>query len=227
MTKGIVETKAPLMAVSRHRLAIDGKGVVTLVAFMGCPLKCKYCLNDFCHAMERTPRHITPQELLEEVMIDNLYFLATDGGITFGGGEPLLNSKFIEEFCKIADPRWTISMETSLSVPLENLQRVFPFVNKYMIDVKDMNPAIYEEYTKHPQTDMLRNLKWLLENVDDRQKIEVRLPHIPSFNTQEDVDESRKVLEEMGVVCFDEFNYIIPSKDPLQLPHREEGITQN
>ena len=206
------EQKAPLLAVSRHRLAVDGRGVVTLVAFMGCPLKCRYCLNNDCQEMARTPRHITPQELLDEVMIDNLYFLATDGGITFGGGEPLLNSAFIEEFCKIADPRWTINLETSLNVPRECLERVFPYVDCYFVDVKDMNPKIYEDYALYPQKKMMENLQWLMDNVDDPGKVIVRLPHIPDFNTQEEVDKSREQLEKMGVVNFDEFNYIIPNK---------------
>ncbi len=206
------EQKAPLLAVSRHRLAVDGRGVVTLVAFMGCPLKCRYCLNNDCHEMARTPRHITPQELLGEVMIDNLYFLATDGGITFGGGEPLLYSAFIEEFCKIADPRWTINLETSLNVPQECLERVFPYIDCYFIDVKDMNPEIYEDYALYPQKKMMENLQWLMDKVEDPGKVIVRLPHIPDFNTQDDVDKSRKQLEKMGVVNFDEFNYIIPNK---------------
>ena len=39
------ELTAPLIGINRHRLATDGKGVTTLVAFSGCPLRCKYCLN--------------------------------------------------------------------------------------------------------------------------------------------------------------------------------------
>ena len=35
----------PILGVNRHRLLIDGEGVTTLVAFHGCPLHCKYCLN--------------------------------------------------------------------------------------------------------------------------------------------------------------------------------------
>lgn len=199
--------KAPLLAVKRHRLAVDGRGIVTLVAFMGCPLRCEYCLNDRCHDMERVPRFATPEELLNEVMIDNLYFLATDGGITFGGGEPMLHSRFIERFCQIADQRWTITIETSLNVPHEHLERIFPYIDKYIIDVKDTNPSIYKRYTHHPQTNMLTNLQWLINNVGNKDMVEVRLPHIPSFNNQEDVDNSRKTLREMGIKCFDEFSY--------------------
>ncbi len=206
------EILAPILAVSRHRLALDGNGVVTLVAFMGCPLRCEFCLNDFCHNMDRVPRRVTVQQLIDEVMIDNLYFLATDGGITFGGGEPLLQSRFIESFCQSCDTRWNITLETSLNVPLEHLERVFPHVNNYIIDIKDMNREIYEKYTQLSQNNLLTNLGWLMSKPDISSKVTVRLPHIPSYNAQEDVDRSREILAEMGVVNFDEFNYIVRKK---------------
>lgn len=206
------EIKASFLGINRHRLGIDGHGVVSLVAFMGCPLRCEYCLNDACHDMRETSRTLTPAELLEEVKVDNLYFLATDGGITFGGGEPMLHSQFIEEFCKIADPHWAISLETSLNVPLEHLKRVYPYVKNYFIDIKDMNREIYEKYTHLSQDNLLVNLKWLFAQPGAADKVTVRLPHIPSYNTQADVDNSRKILESMGVTNFDEFNYVTRNK---------------
>ena len=88
-----------MIGISRHRLAIDGEGVTTLVAFHGCPLRCKYCLNP--HSLSKDTQCIerSVEKLIDEVRIDQLYFLATGGGITFGGGEPLLNSAYIKEFC--------------------------------------------------------------------------------------------------------------------------------
>lgn len=206
------KSKASFIGVNRHRLGIDGHGVVTLCAFTGCPLRCRYCLNDQCHDETASVLRLTPAELLDRVKIDNLYFLATDGGITFGGGEPLLNSRFIEEFCKICDPAWNISLETSLNVPLEHLERVFPYVNNYFIDIKDMNRDIYENYTHLSQVNLLANLEWLMSQPDAAYKVTVRLPHIPDYNTQADVDHSRQVLAEMGVKNFDEFNYVIRNK---------------
>lgn len=206
------EIKASFLGINRHRLGIDGHGVVTLAAFMGCPLKCEYCLNDLCHDTSGKYTTLTPQQLVDRVMVDNLYFLATDGGVTFGGGEPLLNSRFIEEFCKLCDPHWAITLETSLNVPLEHLQRVYPYVKNYFIDIKDMNRDIYEKYTRLSQDNMLTNLEWLMAQPDAADKVTVRLPHIPDYNTQADVDHSRQVLASMGVKNFDEFNYVIRNK---------------
>ena len=206
------ELQAPLIGIVRHRLATDGKGVTTLVAFHGCPLRCKYCLNNQCLDPKRVWRTITPEVLLDELLLDNLYFLATGGGVTFGGGEPLLRSEFIDEFCKIKVPEWKINIETSLNVELHHLERVLPHIDQFMIDIKDINPEIYREYTSRDNTQALDNLQWLLQHEGMAEKILVRLPHIPNHNTQDDVDRSRAMLKEMGIIHFDEFNYIIQRK---------------
>ena len=197
---------APLIGISRHRLATDGKGVTTLVAFHGCPLHCKYCLNDQCHDQEKIFRKVTPFQLLDELMIDNLYFLATDGGVCFGGGEPLLYSEFISEFCSHKVPKWKVTLETSLNVPLKHLMRVEPYINQYIIDIKDINPNIYHEYTGNDNRQTLDNLRWLL-NEGMADNIIVRLPNIPNYNNPEDIVRSKAILIEMGVIHIDEFTY--------------------
>lgn len=203
------ELSAPFIGIVRHRLATDGKGVTTLVAFHGCPLRCKYCLNRQCLDPKMVWRNITTSELLDELLLDNLYFLATGGGVTFGGGEPLLRSEFIEEFCSIKVPEWKINLETSLNVERSHLERVLPHIDQYFIDIKDTNPSIYKEYTTRDNGQVLDNLRWLLGHEALDEKIIVRLPHIPNHNTQADVDRSRALLEEMGVKHFDEFDYIV------------------
>ena len=198
---------APLIGVIRHRLATDGQGVTTLVAFHGCPLQCKYCLNNQCHSPKGIVRTITPKDLVDELAIDNLYFLATGGGVCFGGGEPLLYSEFISEFCALKVPEWKVTLETSLNVARHHLERVLPHIDQYYIDIKDINPEIYHDYTKCDNLQMLDNLRWLLSHDGIADRIIVRLPLIPEFNTLEDRDHSKKLLAEMGVVHFDEFEY--------------------
>ena len=135
--------QAPLIGLSRHRLSVDGEGVTTLVAFHGCPLRCHYCLNARCLRPDGILRTVTTGELAGELAVDNLYFLATGGGVTFGGGEPCLRSTFIEEFATLADPRWKINIESSLNVSTTHLRRLLPIVHQWIVDVKDCNPDIY------------------------------------------------------------------------------------
>ena len=198
---------APLIGVIRHRLATDGQGVTTLVAFHGCPLRCKYCLNNQCHSPKGIVRTIKPQELVDELAIDNLYFLATGGGVCFGGGEPLLYSEFISKFCALKVPEWKVTLETSLNVARHHLERVLPYIDLYYIDIKDTNPNIYHDYTECDNTQMLDNLRWLLSHDGLADRIIVRLPLIPEYNTLQDRDHSKELLAEMGIVHFDEFEY--------------------
>ena len=202
------EVKAPIIGIDRHRLTTDGEGVTTLVAFHGCPLHCKYCLNPQCLSPDGVLRTITPSELYSEVEIDDLYFMATGGGICFGGGEPLLRSKFIVEFAKIMNPEWNIVLETSLNVPLEQLKIVAPLVNEFVVDVKDMDEPIYKAYTMQDNNMVVSNLKWLAENRYTDKTI-VRLPLIPYYNTDTTQEKSREQLERMGFYRFDIFEYIV------------------
>lgn len=209
----ICHSSSPLVAISRHRIYTDGEGVTTLVVFHGCPLSCPYCINPECKTEKGVWETMTPEKLLETVRIDNLYFLATHGGICFGGGEPLLRSRFINEFCEIAPPKWQISLETSLNVAPELLQDVAPHIHSFIIDIKDMNPEIYRNYTGHDNRYVLENLKWLI-SADRKNDVVIRLPLIPGYNTDSDRDNSERVLRKMGFDVFERFNYI---KDIRQL----------
>ena len=199
-----------MIGISRHRLAIDGEGVTTLVAFHGCPLHCKYCLNPHSLSKEAQCIERSVEELIDEVRIDQLYFLATGGGITFGGGEPLLNSAYIKEFCQQCPKEWRISIESSLNVPRKNVEDVLPFVKEWIIDIKDMNSEIYKAYSGISNERVIDNLKWIAsEHPDLLASISIRLPHIPDYNTDDDRNKSQALLETLGYTKFDRFEYII------------------
>lgn len=50
----------PILGISRHRLKTDGEGVTTFIAFYGCPLHCKYCINPQCHITEGAKEKLSP-----------------------------------------------------------------------------------------------------------------------------------------------------------------------
>ena len=198
--------KTPLIGICRHRLATDGQGVTTLVAFHGCPLRCKYCLNEQCLRPDGVWRQMDALDILNEVMVDDLYFKATNGGIPFGGGEPLLRSDDIVSFCKLMPQEWRITIETSLNADRKHLEAVAPYIDHYFIDVKDMNSQIYRNYTSVDNRQVIDNLQWLAAH-EDTQKITIRLPLIPDYNTEADIAKSREQLEAMGFTNFDCFSY--------------------
>lgn len=197
-------------------MGIDGEGITTLVTFMGCPLHCKYCLNDRCHApvFEAdgvTPHKgvelLSPQELYERVKIDNLYFQATSGGICFGGGEPTMYEDFIIEFRKLCGDEWKITLETSLyHSSYGTLRRLSPVIDKWIVDVKEMNIVIYKAYTGqmshiHQSLSCLRRLHLM-------DKTKLKVPLIPDFNTEEDVKSSIDKLKQLGFKDVEPIRYI-------------------
>ena len=200
--------EAPVITCARLRMQTDGKGVTTLVCFHGCPLRCKWCINPFSFDPETRRESMTAQMLYDRVKLDELYFLATGGGVTFGGGEPLLYAPFLEEFRQICGEGWHLCAETSLNVPQQQVEIAARCIDHFFVDCKDTNPEIYRSYTGRDNTRMLENLRCLLELVGP-ERITVRLPLIPEFNAEEDRIASRSLLEQMGIRKFDPFTYRI------------------
>ena len=131
---------------------------------------------------------------------------ATGGGITFGGGEPLLQADFIKEFKEICPEEWKITVETSLFVPRNYLAQAIDAVDLFVVDCKDMNEDIYRKYTEEDILVMEENLQFLLQR-KDAESILVRVPLIPDYNTVEDQNKSAEKLREMGVERLDLFEY--------------------
>lgn len=198
---------APIVTCSRLRMQTDGQGVTTLVCFHGCPLRCKWCINPFSFDPDAKYTLATPQALYDSVKRDALYFLATGGGVTFGGGEPLLYPQFLKEFREICGGAWHLCAETSLNVPWENVQLAAAYIDKFYIDCKDTNPDIYRRYTGKDNAQMLSNLQQLLSLIGP-ERVVVRLPLIPDFNTDADRQSSMQLLSQMGVEHFNLFTYL-------------------
>lgn len=198
---------APVIAISRHRLLVDGDGVTTLVAFHGCPLRCKYCVNPQCNTPAGIKEVLSPQQLYDRVKIDDIYFLVTGGGIMFGGGEPLLRSEFIKEFRKICGEKWKIYVETSLNVDKSAIEPLIEIIDYWVVDIKDWNNDIYCAYTGKDNSQVKANLEYLVSHgLED--KIMVRVPSIPDYNTEADVENTTDKLNRFGIKRIDKFEYI-------------------
>lgn len=198
----------PVIGISRHRLGVDGNGVTTLVAFHGCTLRCKYCLNPEALGSDEGLTRYTPESLYEKVKVDSLYFMATGGGITFGGGEPCMQSDFIARFRELCGSDWKLRLETSLNVPLCNIEKLVPVVDEWIVDIKTDCCEVYERYTGGSFNRVNHNLLWLVEKLKgDLDKLVVRIPVIPGFTDPRMVEETRRRLESEGVSRFDLFTY--------------------
>lgn len=205
---------ANVMTVERHRMGTDGPGIRTLVGFAGCPLRCRYCLNSFTWDGSAAGRHYSVRELLETVSVDSVYFQATGGGITFGGGEPLLHAHFIAEFIKAAPKEWNFTVETALAVPFSAVQAVATDRVTFLVDIKTLDPHIYAAYTGGNVMLMRDNLSGLITLVG-RERVIARVPTIPHFADETSAEGSAAELIRMGLERIERFSYIekqVPQK---------------
>ena len=198
-----------IMTISRLRMGTDGKGVTTLVAFFGCPLNCKYCINDFCHrfSTKRVPRGAyTPEELINVLEKDDIYYRMSGGGVTFGGGEPLLQSDFIHQVCCLMQTGWMKRIETSLNVPWKKVKPLLKDIDEWIIDIKDLDAEIYETYTGVEITNLVENICKLSAKVD-LSKLRIRVPRIPGYNDEDNIRNSVSWIREVIKVEPEVFDY--------------------
>jgi len=214
--------KAEIIGIKRHCLGSDGHGVTTLVAFHGCLLRCRYCLNPQCHSSYDPNREMSPEELMDILKKDELYFIATKGGVTFGGGEPLIKSEFISKVLSLGAKRWHTTLETSLHAGRNHLERLLPWIDEYVVDVKDMSNNIYQSYTGCKNNQLRLNLEYLIE-MGRADQIVCRLPLIPGYNTESDRLRSEDELIEMGITRFERFTYIKREFDTPIKEYSENG----
>ena len=82
-----------------------------------------------------------------------------------------------------------------------------PYIDEYIVDIKDMNPEIYHSYTGGDLSLFKNNLIFLVDKIGS-EKIVVRVPLIPEFNTEKDRDKSVEELKNLGITRFDVFDYV-------------------
>lgn len=127
--------------------ALDGDGIRYAVFFTGCPLRCAYCHNpDTWH---RSGNEWTAEALVKKIKRYKPYF-KKGGGVTFSGGEPLLNADFIIESGRLlADEGIHYAVDTSGSVPLTNsVKAVLEGADLVILDVKFSDENSYKKYVK-------------------------------------------------------------------------------
>lgn len=202
--------KAEIIGINRHRMGTDGKGISTLITFYGCPLNCKYCLNPQCKSESTPCTYIEPNDLVNLLMVDDIYFKSTVGGIVFGGGEPLLNAEYIKEVCDLVPLQWKIRIETSLNVKWDKIELLLPYIDQWIIDIKDSNTEIYKNYTDVDNLKVYDNVL-RLSHKTGKEKLLIRIPKIPNYNTEKDIQESVKLYSNLGNI--DVFKYRILNRN--------------
>lgn len=133
-------------------------------------------------ALKQVGRHYAMDELLDEVCKD-LDFYGEDGGVTFSGGECLLQVDFVSEMLKqLRDRGITTAVDTCGCVPWKSLEKTLGFCDTYLYDVKCADPELHRSFTGRDNHLILENLRKLS---DSGVALWIRIPVIPGFNDNE------------------------------------------
>lgn len=164
----------------------DGPGIRTTVFLMGCNIRCPWCANpenlemhvrqmkdDRTGLISPYGRFYTTEELVHELLKDEIFF-ADGGGITFSGGEALLQAEQLEDVWKSLNAKGiNLCVETALFIPKENLEISLNYIDEYIVDVKILIPEDCSKILHGNVHKYLQNLDFLAHS---GKKVLLRFP---------------------------------------------------
>lgn len=124
---------------------VDGPGIRAVIFLTGCKLRCKYCHNPESWVMREG--NFTPEDLLKKILRFKPYFKRNSGGVTFSGGEPLLQSKFLLETCKmLKEENIHIALDTA-GVGNGDYEEILRYIDLIIFDIKHVSSEGYKDLT--------------------------------------------------------------------------------
>ena len=200
--------KGLIFSVKRYSIH-DGPGIRVTFFMKGCPLSCQWCHNPegispFPTTVMQTSRigerefskneevgkYYSIDTILEILDQEKVFINQSKGGVTFSGGEPMLQYEFLLEVLKACKKNgYHTAVDTSGYSSAENYQSIIPYTDLFLFDIKHLDEAKHIESTGVSNIGILDNYRLLLESGKD---IMVRIPVIPGFNDDPDYLESLK-----------------------------------
>lgn len=145
---------------------LDGPGIRTVIFMQGCHLRCKYCHNpDTWKLDDPSTREYTVDELMKIIKRSKPYFRASGGGVTFSGGEPLLQHKFVKEiFIKCRKEHISTALDSSLYIASDIVTALLPYTDLVLADIKLMDEEKSRRLTGAGNRLILENIKLINEH---------------------------------------------------------------
>ena len=119
---------------------LDGPGIRTVIFLQGCHLRCRYCQNpDTWDYDAPTARVYSPEEIMAIVNRSRPYFSPSGGGLTFSGGEPLLQHGFVREVFQQCRRAGIHTAVDTLYVGPQSVRDILPYTRLFLADIKQMD----------------------------------------------------------------------------------------
>ena len=178
----------------------DGPGIRTTVFMKGCPLSCWWCHNPesqktepetlnvrrktgqdtFEERNELIGRKVSTNELMYEINKDRLFYEESGGGVTFSGGEPMMQKDFLKVMlkrCREEDIHTVV--DTSGYTSFSAFEEVLEYTNLFLFDLKLMDDSLHKKYTGVSNKLILENIKKLTSLTTN---VRIRVPLIPGIS---------------------------------------------
>lgn len=193
---------------------VDGPGIRTVIFFQGCKLRCLYCHNpDTWHLKDGN--EVTTEDLIKKILRFRPYFERSGGGVTFSGGDPLMQPAFLLELlkkCKEHGIHTTI--DTSGYGNPDTYDEILKYTDLVLLDIKHINSAGYKELTGCTAEGINSFLEALRRA---KTRVWVRHVVVPGYtDNKEKMDELSKII-----------NNEIPNVDKIELlPYHLLGVNK-
>lgn len=205
--------------------ALDGPGIRTVFFMQGCPARCMYCHNPDTWE-EEAGEQVTVGEVISRARRGRPYY-GENGGVTFSGGEPLLQADFlIEAMDALRKDGINSAIDTSGTYFDEKSEEVISHCDMVLLDVKHINPSRFKELTGREQG----TLSLLIDAVNRQEKpVWIRQVIVPGFNDDEEyIRELNKFLKRIKYIKKIELlgyhNMAEPKYDKLGIKYRLKGV---
>lgn len=165
----------------------DGPGIRTTVFLKGCPQKCWWCHNPECFnpgISNGIGKQATVDEVLLEIEKEVIFYDESGGGVTFSGGEPVMQTEFLTALldkCRKKDIH--IALDTTGSVPPPTFNTIVDKIDLFLYDLKILDETDHIKYTGISNKYTLENLATLSRK---RKNVIVRFPMIPGITDTEE-----------------------------------------
>ncbi len=176
----------------------DGPGIRTTVFFKGCPLSCMWCHNPESRSPEPqtsvkhigidgitfeqdeiTGKEASVEEIVKAVERDRIFYEESGGGVTLSGGEPLFQIDFCVELLQaLKKEEFHTALDTTGHASPEEIQRIIPFTDLFLYDLKLMDDEEHQIYTGVSNKMILENLKFLMK---EGKYVIIRIPVVPGI----------------------------------------------
>ena len=206
--------------------AVDGPGIRFVVFMQGCHLKCKYCQNRDTWDINSGEQY-TVKQVVEKIMRYKNYIVASNGGVTLSGGEPLLQQDFvISLFQELKKQNISTCLDTSgMFTITDKIKQIVDLTDIFLLDIKSINDETCKWLTGSSNSLELEFAKYINEK---NKRIWIRQVLVPGItDKKEDLLELKDFLKTINVEKFEFLPYHDLGKykwEKLGLPYELEDV---